>query len=249
MEVVSIMIHYHGTPVGGPRVDAARFLAGRHALVPFSYTDDVAIVADVCQSFVFDNGAFTVWKQGGQLDIEGYISWVEDWHRHPGFDWALIPDVIDGSDKENDELLEAWPKHLKGVPVYHLHESKERLIRLAKTFDRIALGSSGQFKSPGTELWWARINEVLPEICVDGKPICKLHGLRMLDPAIFTKLPLASADSTNAAVNGGSISRFGSYPPPTKAQRSEVIAERIESFNSCPTFLPHKQEDLWFTES
>lgn len=28
------MIHYHGTPVGGTRQDGARFLAGRHALVP-----------------------------------------------------------------------------------------------------------------------------------------------------------------------------------------------------------------------
>jgi len=242
------MIHYHGTPCGGPRVDAARFLTGRHALVPFSYPDDVAIVADVCQSFVFDNGAFTVWKQGGRLDVDGYLKWVDEWHRHPGFDWALIPDVIDGDESENDKLLEQWPQHLSGVPVWHLHESTERLVRLATDWPRVALGSSGQFKSPGTELWWQRINSTIPAICHDGKPICKLHGLRMLDPAIFTKLPLASADSTNAAVNGGSISRFGSYPPPTKAQRSEVIAERIESFNSAATFTTYTQEDLWVTQ-
>lgn len=53
-----MMIHYHGTPIGGTRQDAARFLAGRHALVPFPRQDDVAIVAEVCQSFCFDNGAF-----------------------------------------------------------------------------------------------------------------------------------------------------------------------------------------------
>jgi hypothetical protein len=91
------MIHYHGTPIGGPRKDAARFLAGRHALVPFSYPDDIGIVAEVCQSFCLDNGAFTVWKQGGKLDVDGYIRWVAEWHRHPGFDFALIPDVIDGT--------------------------------------------------------------------------------------------------------------------------------------------------------
>jgi hypothetical protein len=54
----------------------------------------------------------------------------------------------------------------------------------------------------------------------------------MLDPAIFSKLPLSSADSTNAAVNCGSLSRFGSYLPPTATQRAAVIAERIESQNS-----------------
>jgi hypothetical protein len=93
------MIHYHGTPVGGKREDAAKFLAGRHALVPYPRKDDLGIVADVCKSFVFDNGAFTVWKKGGQVDVDGYTRWVEDWHRHPGFTWALIPDVIDGDEE------------------------------------------------------------------------------------------------------------------------------------------------------
>jgi hypothetical protein len=84
-------------------------------------------------------------------------------------------------------------------------------------------------------------------ICDDkGRPICKLHGLRMLDPDIFTKLPLSSADSTNAAVNSGSLSRFGSYLPPTAAQRAEVIAERIEANNSAPVFID-TQEELCFT--
>lgn len=66
-------------------------------------------------------------------------------------------------------------------------------------------------------------------ICDDqGRPACRLHGLRMLDPAIFQHLPFASADSTNAAVNGGSISRFGMYAPPTAGQRADVIDDRIE---------------------
>lgn len=100
------MTAYHGTPVGGTRQDGARFLAGRHALVPFPRQDDMGIVADVCQSFVFDNGAFSVWKKGGKLDVDGYTAWVEQWHRHPGFDWALIPDVIDGDEAANDALME-----------------------------------------------------------------------------------------------------------------------------------------------
>lgn len=39
------MIHYHGTPIGGTRQDAARLLAGRHALVPFPRQDDMSIEA------------------------------------------------------------------------------------------------------------------------------------------------------------------------------------------------------------
>lgn len=202
-------------------------------------------MAEACQSFVLDNGAFTVWKQGGQLDVTGYMQWVLEWHRHPGFDWALIPDVIEGTEKENDDLVKAWPKALPGVPVWHMHESIARLQWLARQYRVVALGSSGQYASVGTKEWWQRMAEALKAICDDkGRPMCKLHGLRMLDPDVFTRLPLSSADSTNAAVNSGSLSRFGMYLPPTAAQRAAVIAERIEMHNSAPTFLELKQESL-----
>lgn len=239
------MIHYHGTPIGGSRQDAARFLAGRHALVPFPRQDDIGIVAEVCQSFVFDNGAFTVWRQGGQLDVDGYVAWVEQWHRHPGFDWALIPDVIEGSEAENDQLIADWPPHLAGVPVWHLHESLERLDALSRAWRTVAFGSSGQWASPGTYAWWKRIGAAMDTICDShGRPRCRLHGLRMLDPAIFSRLPFASADSTNAAMNGGSISRFGMYAPPTAGQRASVIANRIEAHNSAAIWRPDDQLEM-----
>ncbi|MBA1218170.1 hypothetical protein EGJ51_18000 [Pseudomonas fulva] len=241
------MIHYHGTPIGGTRVDAARFLAGRHALVPFPRQDDMGIVAEVCQSFVFDNGAFSVWKRGAQLDTEGYYRWVEDWYRHPGFDWALIPDVIDGDEESNDLLIGEWPSSLPGVPVWHMHESIERLQRLAHSWRTVAIGSSGQWRSPGTNAWWKRMGAAMDAICDEhGRPQCRLHGLRMLDPAIFQQLPLASADSTNAAVNGGSVSRFGMYIPPSAGQRACVIADRIEAHISAPIWSREPQVELAF---
>lgn len=240
------MIHYHGTPIGGTRQDAARFLSGRHALVPFPRKDDMGIVAEVCQSFCFDNGAYSIWKKGGQLDVKSYIAWVSEWSKHPGFDWALIPDVIDGDEQANDSLISQWPKELTGVPVWHLHESIERLKQLAGNWKMVALGSSGQFSSPGTDSWWRRITDSMNAICDErGRPMCKLHGLRMLDPKIFTQLPLSSADSTNAAVNGGSVNRFGMYAPPTAGQRAEVIAARIESHNSAAFWAGSGQRDLF----
>lgn len=195
-------------------------------------------VADACQSFVFDNGAFTVWKQGGQLDVPGYIQWCEEWHRHPGFDWALIPDVIEGSECDNDALLADWPRHIRGVPVWHMHESVDRLVRLGNEWQIVALGSSGQWASPGTSSWWDRMSLAMNALCdQQGRPPCRLHGLRMLNPAVFGRLPLSSADSTNAAVNSGSLNRFGMYTPPTAAQRAAVIAERIESQNSAQVWV------------
>lgn len=240
------MIHYHGTPIGGSRVDAARFLMGRHALVPFPRQDDMGIVAESCQSFVFDNGAFSVWKRGEVLDVEGYTRWCQEWKRHPGFDWALIPDVIEGDEAENDALLRDWPASVPGVPVWHLHESEARLERLCLNYPTVALGSSGQWASPGTAAWWDRMAQAMAAACDEmGRPLARLHGLRMLDPQVFTRLPLASADSTNAAVNSGSLSRFGSYLPPTAAQRAEVIAERIEAHNSAARWVSQGDQNVF----
>ena len=231
------MIHYHGTPIGGTRIDVARFLLGRHALVSFFRPDDIAAVLECCQSFCLDNGAFSHWKAGkGDIDFYAYLAWVSEYSQHPGFDWCLIPDSIDGTEAKNRAMVEKWsaaaPK-INSVPVWHLHESLEYLGWLVENFRMIALGSSGQWATPGAAGWWSRIAEAMRIICDDdGRPKTKLHGLRMLNPAIFSAMPLSSADSTNAAVNCGSLSRFGSYKPPTAAQRAAVIAERIEMHNS-----------------
>lgn len=235
---------YHGTPIGGSRQDVARFLVARQALVPFLRQDDVGAVAEFCRSFIFDNSAFSAWKRDAEIDFDAYVEWVEEWHRHPGFDWALIPDVIDGTETDNDALVRGWPRRFPGAPVWHMHESLERLRRLCAEWSTVALGSSGQFKSPGTAAWWSRMAEAMRVICDDqGRPMCKLHGLRMLDPAIFSHLPLASADSTNAAVNCGSLSRFGMYPPATSAQRAAVIADRIEAQPSAAMWAGHPVQE------
>lgn len=231
------MIHYHGTPVGGSRQDTARFLMGRHALVPFIRPDDLSPVLECCQSFVLDNSAFSYWQKGkGEVPFLEYVNWVSSVSRHPNFDWCLIPDKIDGTEKENSDLVNRWLRmgvDAKGVPVWHMHESLDWLDYLVKNFEWVAFGSSGQWATPGTSGWWKRIAEAMEVACdTEGRPRAKFHGLRMLDPAIFTKLPFSSADSTNASVNSGSVGRFGMYTPPTSSQRAAVIAERIETHNS-----------------
>lgn len=242
------MKHYHGTPVGGTRQDVARFLVGRHALVPFLRQDDLGAVAEFCQSFVFDNSAFSAWKRDAVIDFEEYVRWVEQWYRHPGFDWALIPDVIDGDEAANDAYVRGWPRRFPGVPVWHLHESIGRLERLCHEWPTVALGSSGQWATPGTAAWWARMGEAMNAVCDEqGRPITRLHGLRMLDPQIFSRLPLASADSTNAAVNCGSLSRFGMYVPATAGQRAAVIADKIETFNSAESWDRVPVQETMFT--
>lgn len=233
------MIHYHGTPIGGALTEAARFLLGRHALVPFSYPRDLELVMETCKSFVIDNGAFTVWKQGGKLDVDGYVRWLRTStstgcppYLHPGFDWALIPDVIGGTAEENDAMLADWPKDIAGVPVYHLHEPLERAERLANEWPVVAIGSSGEWPTPGVPKWWTRMQDVLDVMCDEqGVPKCKLHGLRMMDPAIFTRIPFRSVDSTNAAQNGARNGRVIDEKL-SSGQGAIITAMRVEAHNS-----------------
>jgi hypothetical protein len=151
------VIHYHGTPCGGKRDEVAKFLAGRHALVPWTRAEDLPVAAEVCQSFMLDNGAFGAWKSGQPItNWEGYYKWVQEWSQHPG----------------------------------------------------------------------------------------RLHGLRMLDPAIFHRLPLASADSTNAVRNANQVKRFGMYCPPTLSQRMATIADRIEAHQSAAVWLSREEQGV-----
>lgn len=244
------MRHYHGTPLGGTRDSVAKFCAAqpRHFLVPWKRCEDLPIVSSHCAGFCLDNSAFSAWKAGAPIaDWSPYMDWVRSWCQHPSFDFAIIPDVIDGSEKDNDRLIRDWVQwdgwtvndsgseyeHIAactvGVPVWHLHESLERLDRLTRGWYRVALGSSGDFATIGTDRWDRRMAEAFGVICdSDGRPRCKVHGLRMLARDIVEAYPFSSCDSTNVAQNSQLVRRYGQYCPPTQAQRREVLAARIE---------------------
>lgn len=211
----------------------------RHAFVSFAHPQQIALAAEVSQSFALDNGAFSFWRKGsGRVDVGAYAAFVAKWERHPGFDFALIPDVIDGAEEENDMMFGLWRNaggsFERGVPVWHLHESLERLARLCRSFPRVALGSSGEYKVVGNRAWWRRMADAMDAVCdSSGRPPCKLHGLRMLNPEVYTKLPLSSADSTNVAINVRfDVAWKGTYTPLSHAMRAAVLAERVESQTS-----------------
>lgn len=229
------MIHYHGTPISS-RINAARFLAGRHALISHACPDHLSVAAEVCQSFVLDNGAFSHFTKGNpKIDWTDYYRWTAEWLALPTCEWALIPDVIGGTADDNDRLMAEWPHGRSlGVPVYHMHEPVERLAQMATEWPRVALGSSGDFWKVGSDAWWKRMGEMMVAVCdSNGRPRCRLHGLRMLDWRVFTRLPLSSADSVNVGMNCGRSARLFAVDPVAGA---EVIAARIEAHNSAASW-------------
>jgi len=245
------MIHYHGLPIT-PASAAAKVLAGRHAFVSYLTPLQLEIAIDVCQSFAVDNGAFSAWKSGREMNWPDYFEWVEGIKRLPNFDFAVIPDVIDGDEIANNELIDAWPHEpWLSAPVWHMHESIQRLQTLARNWPRVCIGSSGQFATVGDSKWWHRMGEAMNAICDDkGRPICKLHGLRMLNPEVFRHLPLTSADSTNIAQNIGIDSAWrGTYMPPDKDWRAMIMAERIEANNGASCWVGHMPQESLFGDA
>ena len=239
------MIHYHGTPIT-PSTAAVRALAGGHAFISFQRPEQLGLALEVAQSFAIDNGAFSAWRGGQPVsDWNVYYEWIAELHRYPSFDFAVIPDVIDGDEAANDALIAEWPWRERapwvGAPVWHLHESLDRLQRLALKWPRVCLGSSGEFSAVGSGAWYTRMSEAMDVVCDrDGRPVCKLHGLRMLNPDVFTRFPFASADSTNIGQNIGIDSKWrGPYTPPTKESRAMVMRERIEA---------HQSQTFWMRE-
>lgn len=228
------MIPYHGGPIT-PESCAYRAWTGRHAFVSYAHSWQIKIAASVTQSFALDNGAFSLWKSRKATDWNSFYAWVLGWATHPGFDFAVIPDVIEGTEDENDALAEAWPYPVwLGAPVWHTNESFERLQRLAAKWPRVCLGSSGEYDVAKPRVALPRLIDAIRSISDEnGRPRCKLHGLRMLNPAIFTHLPLSSADSTNLARNIGIDKAWkGTYQPASPETRALVLAERLESRNS-----------------
>lgn len=233
------MIHYHGGPIT-PDTCAIRAWTGRHAFISYANARQLDLAAEITQSFALDNGAFSLWNAGKPVNWAGYYRFVDAWRRHPRFDFAVVPDVIDGSEADNDALAADWPfeRHLAAV-VWHTNESLARLERLAFEWPRVAIGSSAEYDVSKPAALLARMREALPLITDrNGFPHCKLHGLRMLNPRVFTELPLSSADSTNVARNIGIDKAWkGTYQPQSKETRASVLTERIEASNSTCRFI------------
>ncbi len=215
------MIHYHGTPIT-PR-EKLYELAGRHFCVSAAEPRDVKVCHQIGQSVMLDNGAFSFWMKGAIPEWAGVHDWMEPWLDYPTT-WAVIPDVIDGDEEANDRLLVEWFQRRlpKGAPVWHLHESLERLRRLAHGYERVCFGSSGRYAQPGSAGWRRRVCDAFDTIADERGRVPWVHMLRGLDFA-GDYFPFASADSTNAARNHAGSWRQKPVPIRILADRSDAL--------------------------
>lgn len=189
-------MHYHGTPIT-PR-SVLHELAGRNFCVSFAEPRDVEVCHRIGQSVMLDNGAYTVWKQGGEVNWRAWREWVEPWLDYRTT-WAVLPDSIDGGEDVNEELRE-WEVE-GGVPVWHLDESLLRLAVLADRWNgRVCFGSSGVYATIGSVSWRRRVSDAFDDLVTEFGRVPWVHMLRGMS-LVGSEFPFASVDSTDIARN------------------------------------------------
>ena len=190
-------IHYHGTPI--TPVTALYDVAGRNFCVSYSAPADVKRCHMIGQSVMLDNGAFSAWTAGRPTDWPGYYAWSDEWLNYPTT-WAVIPDVIEGDEQTQDELIMQWPHGYKGAPVWHMHESLDRLAKLTLDWPRVCIGSSAEYAVVLSDPWRRRMDEAWERISKHHKRTPVVHLLRGLQ-TVGMRWPWASVDSTDIARN------------------------------------------------
>ena len=189
------MIHYHCADMTTKNV---RLLAGRHMLISHAYPRQAELAHLLSQSVLLDNGAFTYWSKKKKPDWKKFYDWCDEFFDCPTT-WAIIPDVIDAGEEEQDRLVDEWPfGDLCGAPVWHLDEPLDRLKRLVGDWQRVCIGSSGKYATIATTDWYNRMDEVF-DVAAKQPRLPWLHGLRMQGESKI--YPFGSVDSADVARN------------------------------------------------
>lgn len=177
--------------------------------------DAIRLVADD-GILMLDNGAFSAWRSGLPMDVEGFVRWAADICDRCPQAVVVVPDVIDGDELANDEMLTDFTGAMleagvfipaeRQMVVWHMHESLDRLTGLIEGgYHYIAIGSSGAYAQVGTPSWHARIREAFDHIerfCAESEGAYVrpwIHMMRAQSEA--HRYPFDSADSCSLAVN------------------------------------------------
>lgn len=191
------MIHYHGTPLT-PRSELYK-MAGKHFCVSYANPQDADVCLHIGQSVMWDNGAFTAYSKGTELNLPRLYEWLEQRLAHPH--WAVIPDVIDGSVEQQKHLLQQWPFDVyMSAPVWHMGLDVDYLLYLTDNYHKVCFGSSGQYWKVGSDKWSERCDHAFNALSKYRQSLPWIHMLRGLAQA-GKQWPFASADSVNVARN------------------------------------------------
>lgn len=193
-----------------------------------------------------DSGAFSAHTQGTELDVDGYIEFINAIDEHIVL--AAQVDKIPGRYKEPKTVeqltnapAESWQNYLymrprltspqKLVPIHHQGEDEKWLLNLLEWTDEngqhipyIGLSPANDRTTKEKERYLERCRDL---IAASSNPNVKTHCFGLMTINVLDHIPLTSADSTTwllAASFGGIMSDKGVV---TLSKRRDFAAEYI----------------------
>lgn len=162
---------------------------------------------DFPSSFILDSGAFSVWANGGTVNIDDYIQFVKEFKK-------LVPestrlsvvnlDVLPGKFGERPDQAEVersaaagWANMeilrshgLEVIHVFHQHEDFKWLTKMAGELDYIGISPANDVSMKEKVNW---LKDVFKEI----KATKKTHGFAVTSHKQLYQFPFYSADSSS----------------------------------------------------
>jgi hypothetical protein len=170
------------------------------------------------KNLIIDSGAFSVWSNGGSVDINDYAKFCKDVKEilSPNINlYCVNLDVLPGKfgerpnkeERENsatkgwENMLYLESLGLKVIHVFHQHEDFSWLIKLSEHSDYIGVSPANDCSMREKELWMNKVYSII-------KDKVKTHGFAVTSHTQLYKYPLFSCDSSSWTAPG----RFGRIP-------------------------------------
>ena len=180
---------------------------------------------------LIDNGAFTIHRQGGVIDIDKYINWLNENDEY--IDYAIALDDIPGTwgkKRTYEELRESpkktWANYLymldkcknpqKLLPVFHQGEDFKYLEQIVehkingKPVEYICISGNKELTNKQRETWYTTCFDIIRK---SSNPNVKTHCLGSATISNAVNFPFTSMDATSwimTGANGGILTKFGS---------------------------------------
>ena len=146
--------------------------------------------------------------------------------------------MIDGNEADNDALLAECLHQKTMLCRFIMHESLDRLERLAADYHRIALGSSGEFAAIGTNEWWERMNQMIKLFVIKMVPISEDAWFAHAKPCHLLKTTIRSLQTQQILLEISGLTRHGRELHATNQEmRAAVMRSGLNRLNSANQYI------------
>ena len=176
---------------------------------------------------LIDNGAFTVHRKGGKLDIDKYIEWLNENDKY--IDYAIALDDIPGkwgevktSEQVKLSPVRTWENYLymltkvkspqKLLPVFHMGENFNYLTSMLNSglisSNYICLSGNKELTNKQREDWYSKCFYLIKQ---SNMPTVRVHCLGSATIQNAEKFPFTSMDATSWIMTGANGSILTDY--------------------------------------